>query len=163
MTVSHHALEYLDLNEDLVVKSDLNMDFSISGSDSSENCFEFYLRMKAILNEGNLNLRKWISNCAEIMEKKNFFEEQEFGEKIVRPDKFHKVFGILWDFEADKLFFDLKNVSESQISTKHEFLKVLSSLFDLLSIFSPKIITLKMLFQKICMMKINWTMYYLTQ
>ena len=74
MTVSHHALEYLDLNEDLVVKSDLNMDFSISGSDSSENCFEFYLRMKVILSEGNLNLRKWISNCVEIMEKKNFFE-----------------------------------------------------------------------------------------
>ena len=67
MTVSHHALKYLDLNEDLVVKSDLNMDASISGSDSSEKCFEFYLRMKAILNEGNLNLRKWISNCAKII------------------------------------------------------------------------------------------------
>ena len=63
--------------------------------------------------------------------------------------------GILWNFENDD--FDLKNVgSKSEISTKHEFLKVLSSVCDPLGVVSPTIITLKMLFQKICMMKINW-------
>ena len=66
--------------------NDLYMDDSISGSDFSEKCFEFYLRMKTILNEGNFNLRKRISNCAEIMAKINSFEEQEFGEKIVHLD-----------------------------------------------------------------------------
>ena len=51
----------------------------------------------------------------------------------------------------------MKNVvSESQISTKCEFLKLLSFVYDPLGVFSPTIITLKMLFQKICMMKINW-------
>ena len=65
--------------------------------------------------------------------------------------------GVLWNFDIDELFFDLKNVvSESQISTKHEFLKVLSSVYDLLGVVSPTITILKMLFQKICMMKINW-------
>ena len=64
--------------------NDLYMDDSISGSNSSEKCFEFYLRMKTILKEGNFNLRKWISSCAEIMEKINSFEEQEFGEKSVQ-------------------------------------------------------------------------------
>ena len=88
--------------------------------------------------KGNFNLRKWISNCAEIMEKINSFEEQEFGEKIVHIDKFHKVLGILWNFEIDELFSDLKNVvSESQISAKHEFLKVLSSVCDPLGVVSP--------------------------
>ena len=72
------------------------------------------------------------------MEKINSFEEQEFGEKIVHIDKFHKVLGILWNFEIDELFFDLKNVvSESQISAKHEFLKVLSSVCDPLGVVSP--------------------------
>ena len=46
------------------------MNDSISGSDFSEKCFEFYLRMETILKEGNFNLRIWISNWAEIMEKK---------------------------------------------------------------------------------------------
>ena len=55
------------------------------------------------------------------------------------------------------MFFDLKNgISESQISAKCEFLKVLSYVYDLSGIVSPTIITLKMLFQKICMMRINW-------
>ena len=147
MTVRHHLLKYLDLSEDLVMKflNELYMDDFISGSDSSEKCFEFYLRMRTILN------------CAEIMEKINSFEEQEFGKKIVPLDKFHEVLDILWKFEIDELFFDLKNVvSESQISTKREFFKVLSSVYEPLGIVSRTIITLKMLFRKICRMKINW-------
>ena len=60
MTVRHNVLKYLNLNEDLVMKflNDLYMDDSITGSDSSEKCFEIYLRMKTILKEGNFNLRK---------------------------------------------------------------------------------------------------------
>ena len=63
----------------------------------------------------------------------------------------------MWNFEIDELFSDLKNVvSESQISTKREFLTVLSSVYDPSGVVSTTIITLKMLFQKICMVKINW-------
>ena len=41
MTVRHHVLKYLDLNEDLVMKfsNDLFMNGPISGFDSSEKCF----------------------------------------------------------------------------------------------------------------------------
>ena len=48
MTVRHHVLKYLGLNEDLVMKvlNDFYMDDSISGSDSSEKCFEFYSQIK---------------------------------------------------------------------------------------------------------------------
>ena len=75
------------------------------------------------------------------MEKINSLEEQQFGENIVHLDKFHKVLvGILWSFQTDELFFDLKNVvSESQISTKHKFLQVLSSVYDPLGIVYPTI------------------------
>ena len=43
MTVHHHVLKYLVLDEDLVMKflNDLYMDDSISGSDSSEKCVDF--------------------------------------------------------------------------------------------------------------------------
>ena len=109
-----------------------------------------------MLKEGNFNLRKWISNCAEIVGKINPFEGQVFGEKIVYFDKFLKVLRILRNFEIDELFFDFKNgVSESMISTKREFLKILSFVYDPLGVVSLTIKTLKMLFQKICMMKIN--------
>ena len=72
MTVRHHVMKYFDLNEDLVVKflNDLYKNNSIRSSDSSEKCFEFYLRMRTILKEGNFNLWTWISNCAETKEKK---------------------------------------------------------------------------------------------
>ena len=58
MTVRHHVLKYLGLNEDLVMKvlNDFYMDDSISGSDSSEKCFEFYsqIKKKKTLKEGSL-------------------------------------------------------------------------------------------------------------
>ena len=58
--VCHHVLKYFDLDENLVMKflNDLCMNDCIGGSDSSEKCFEFYLRMKTTLKEGNFNLRK---------------------------------------------------------------------------------------------------------
>ena len=58
MTVRHYVMKYFDLNEDLVVKflNDLYKNNSISSSDSSEKCFEFYLRMRTIVKEGNFNL-----------------------------------------------------------------------------------------------------------
>ena len=152
MTMHHNVLKYLDLNDDLVMKflNYLYMDDSISSSACSEKCFEFYFQMKTTLKGGNFNLGKLIPNCFEIIGKNNSFKEQEFGKKIVHLDQFHKVLGILWNFETDKLFFDLKNVvSESQISTKREFSKVLSSVYGPLGIISPTIMT--------------GTMYYLKQ
>ena len=100
MTVSHHVLKYLDINENLVIKflNDLYMDDSISGCVCSEKYFRFYLWMKTVVKEGNFNLHKRISNCAEMTGKINSFEEQEFGEKIVHLDHFHKVLGIFWHF-----------------------------------------------------------------
>ena len=94
--VRHHVLKYLDLDESLVMKflNYLYIDDSLSGCDSSEKCFEFYLRMKTNLKVGNFNLQKSISNFTEIIEKINSFEEQEFGKEIIHPDKFHKVLGI---------------------------------------------------------------------
>ena len=71
MTMRHHVLKHFDLNESSVMEflNDLHMDDSISGSDSSEKCFEPYLRMKTILTEGNFTIQKWVSDCAEIMKK----------------------------------------------------------------------------------------------
>ena len=70
MTVRHHVLKYLGLNEDLVMKvlNDFYMDDSISSSDSSEKCFEFYSQIKKKTpKRRELNLRKWISNCSGIL------------------------------------------------------------------------------------------------
>ena len=73
MTVRHHVLKYLGLNEDLVMKvlNDFYMDDSISGSDSSEKCFEFYSQIKKNPKRRELNLRKWISNCSGILKLMN--------------------------------------------------------------------------------------------
>lgn len=57
----------------------------------------------------------------------------------------------LWNFESDELYLDFKNVvSEIQISTKREFLKVLFPVCDTLIVISPIVMILKILFQKIC-------------
>ena len=50
--------------------------------DSSEKCFEFYLRMKTVLKEGKFNLRKWISNCDEIMEKLILSRNKSLARKL---------------------------------------------------------------------------------
>ena len=110
-----------------------------------KNALNFVYELKQSKKKGTLTSENGLLIVLKLWKKINSFEEQQSGENIFHLDKFHKVLAdILWNFETDELFFDLKNVvSESQISTKHEFLKVLSSVYDPLGIVYPTIITHK--------------------
>ena len=71
-----------------------------------------------------------------------------------------KVLGIVWKTVADEFVFDVKryilDIANNNIISKRTVLKVLSSIYDPLGILSPAIVTLKILFQEVCAMKVNW-------
>ena len=70
-----------------------------------------------------------------------------------------KILGITWDENPDTLNFDLKEIIEtacSNIPTKRNILSTLSSFYDPLGLIQPIIISLKILFQDICKIKVDW-------
>jgi len=70
-----------------------------------------------------------------------------------------RILGLNWDTEADCFVFqfnDLISLVNSLPPTKRSLLKVSAKNFDLLGFLSPVIIGAKILFQQVCICKINW-------
>ena len=63
-TVQNHIQKYSYLYSDVIFQflTDLYMDDSITGKQTKEEAFVFYLVCKCLMKEGGFNLRKWLSN-----------------------------------------------------------------------------------------------------
>ena len=72
-TIKYHREKYFnrDFNSEIVEHflQDLYMDDRISGAQREDALFKFYLCVKILPNEGGFNLRKWITNFFEILNK----------------------------------------------------------------------------------------------
>ena len=70
--IKYHLEKYFnrDFNSEIVdvehFLEDLYRDDSISGAQTDDDLFKFYLCIKILLNKGGFNLRKWITNSFEI-------------------------------------------------------------------------------------------------
>ena len=81
-----------------------------------------------------------------------------FGESPTEKEKLW-ILGVSWKIDCDKFLFDLKVIKEPlscDVITKRVVLKVISSVFDPFGILSAIVINLKLLFQDLCLMKIDW-------
>ena len=129
--------------------------------------------MKAIerMKEGGFNLRKWKSSNAELLqefqqsdpsyiasqEEEGTYDKETLG-NIVENGK-TKVLGIPWDTAGDKFEFDLSKIGElieGEKITKRKVLGSIAKLFDPLGIISPITVSMKILFQELCVEQYEW-------
>ena len=107
-------------------------------------------------------MRKWITNDYELQQKINNFETDHFGSEQCETNLTDtKVLGVNWETQSDKLVFSLTDIIKEALSyegniMKRYDLKVLSSVFDPLCVLSPAVVKLKILFQDLCCLKIDW-------
>ena len=81
------------------------------------------------------------------------------GGHVVNEAEEHKVLAIIWSHSSDQLNIDLNKVVENTKllpPTKQSVLKVVAQVYDPLGWISPVVITIKILFQKLCMDKEDW-------
>ena len=89
-------------------------------------------------------------------------EEESYSKSItklidtVTNVKHSKLLGVIWDSYSDRLLFGFSDITEYVNSlpfSKRSVLKVTTKLFDPLSLLSPFIIRLKVMFQTLCVGK----------
>ena len=68
-TIRHHLSKYVQEDPEFVLKvlRSLYVDDLISGTESRQDSFEFYLKLKHRFAEGNMNMRKWNSNDKDLL------------------------------------------------------------------------------------------------
>ena len=159
-SVHTHASKYehLDPEFSTKVRADFYVDDFICGTETEEKGIELYNKIKERFKECNFNIVKWRTNDNALRKRINS-KESNLGNKIVESGK---ILGVLWDEKNDifvlivkELFENVKNVNPTKINV----LKAIVSIYDPVGYIQPLVIKLKILFQQICSLHMDWDDY----
>ena len=183
-TIAHHLHLYKQSEPEMyeLLRKSLYVDDLLTGEENDENGFVVYQKSKAIMASGGFNLRKWNSNsqtllksieaCERSQEQKGSVdhataEDDEsyakssitLGNSETKNDTVVKVLGMNWDTIEDNFFFnftDLCDYGMSLPATKRSVLKLSAMVFDPMGFVTPCTVEMKILFQELCLDKIDW-------
>ena len=128
-----------------------------SGAQNALKGYELYKKVKLRFAEAKFNLRKWVTNDTSLMDLINREEnlQADLGEMSRNP----KVLGIKWDLTKDMLNLRLRHIFEEAgilNPTKRKNLKSIARIYDSCGFLQNVTITLKILFQQICLRGSGW-------
>ena len=131
--------------------------------DTAEELVKFKEEATEIMNGGGFQLHKWHSNTpfeVDATSSKTAVEDTTYAKVIVgtQPSE-TKILGIPWDTNRDEFRISFAKCTENGNGgaiTKRKMLSIINGVFDLLGIVSPVIITGKILYSKVCLMKLSW-------
>lgn len=182
-TLQYHLDSYVHEDPEFVrkLKDGFYVDDLVSGEQTEDRAERLYCIANERLLAGGFRLRKWLSNSPKLKEvicqsdcpddkvsddvDGKSFDNQTYakatlgttGERGEAP--VDKVLGIQWNSETDTFHFDLNQVAEKAndlVPTKRNILSVLAGLYDPLGLISPLAVSIKVLFQELCVEKLGW-------
>ncbi|XP_048487281.1 uncharacterized protein LOC105396586 isoform X1 [Plutella xylostella] len=107
------------------------------------------------LMSAKFNLRKWQSNCPEILNLINSLNCDDNHFMNLSEALPSKTLGLYWNSNLDILTFSVSICAPKKLTKRH-ILSVISQIFDPLGLVGPCIVTAKMIIQKIWIYKCGW-------
>ena len=152
VSIHKHLLTYKNVDQNFVEKflANLYEDDNIDGDDSYERTFELYKKSVAYMKDAGFELRKFHTKDPNLQTTINEIEKFQPLEDNL------KVLGIDWHKQNDSFIIDLNKIYEAGIelpTTKRNVLKIIASINYPIGIISPVVVLLKILFQKILLLK----------
>ncbi|GFU26869.1 integrase catalytic domain-containing protein [Trichonephila clavipes] len=163
VTIRHHVEKYKHEFPDTVELLDRNfyVDVLISGGNEFEEALQTSRRAKNIMEAAGMDLRKWITNDANLMEqwKKENFNVHPVHETVSLGANGAKVLGLSWNTNEDYLTTDTKSLLEFvslDKNTKRFILQAVGKIFDPLGLISPFTVRMKCLLQDLWKEETQW-------
>ncbi|XP_059047784.1 uncharacterized protein LOC131843186 [Achroia grisella] len=131
------------------------MDDLLGGADSLEQTKELQRQIISILSGAGMNIRKWSSNDARLVE--DLSPEMLDSPYEFKCKKSRKTLGLQWSPSGDS--FSYQNISyesNSKSYTKRHLLSSIAKLFDPLGWLSPVSIRAKLIFQRVWATGLSW-------
>lgn len=147
-TIEHHLQNHGSKIADQI-RQDIYVDNVISGANSTEEAIDTYKEAKDIFQSASMNLRDWMSNDKEIMD------------KIPESDKAKvenmKILGHVWNVKEDTLAVRTgKGLASTEKPSKREVLKQVASVYDPMGLLSPVILKGKLLLKQLWSSEVKW-------
>lgn len=137
-----------------IIKNDFYVDDCLSGFENLTEAIQRSYKLLEILGKYGFHLRKWRSNSSVLLQ--HLFVKDDAKDNLeIHSDDCAKALGLLWNSKEDIFKFKITFNFEGEI-TKRKFISQSSKLFDPLGLLSPSTITIKMFYQQLWLLKLNW-------
>ena len=130
----------------------------IGGADSVEGALALYSQMTDVFTKGGFTLRKFRSSSAEVLSEipKELIEPMPSKELVdCHSTSYPKALGVAWDSVKDTMSTDVSTQGKFA-PTKMGILSDVSKTFDVLGWITPVILPMKIMFQQLWQLKVNW-------
>ncbi|XP_058827012.1 uncharacterized protein LOC131686993 [Topomyia yanbarensis] len=135
------------------VDEDIYMDDVISGADDVDTAVELRKQLAAMMASGGFKLRKWASNCPDVLDgiPQDCLALPDSEEVNWDQDQAVKTLGLTWFPKTDcfKYQFRLPMLEPNETLTKRKVLSAIAMLFDPLGLLGATIILAKLFMQRL--------------
>nr|CAH7731762.1 unnamed protein product [Callosobruchus chinensis] len=137
------------------ILEDIYVDDVLTGSNDLKELKTRCNNIYSILQSASLILRKWNSNCPELI---SDFEKSTISNSVltIGNQDSCKTLGIQWTNHSDTLSYKIKPFQPPTIITKRYILSTISQIYDPLGLLGPSIIVCKIMIQKLWSLRITW-------
>ncbi|GFT39901.1 integrase catalytic domain-containing protein [Trichonephila clavipes] len=131
-----------------VVMSDMYIDDVLTGAETLLEAKELKNQLINIFAKGGMVLHKWCGNNTELIEVSENYDFSDSSEI--------KLLGVYWNPKHDCFSFRVK-IDLHELNTKRDVLSSIARIYDPLGLLGPVVAKAKIFFQKLWMLKIDWT------
>lgn len=132
------------------------VDDVLAGADSIADCLETQRQIIQLLASGGFVLRKWVSNCEDILAQVPADHRERQLPLTIDESTSVKTLGIQWNPSSDELCFNISAPETNDIHTKRSFLSQAARLYDPLGWLAPSTVVVKILFQQLWKENLGW-------
>lgn len=135
---------------------DFYVDDVLTGFDDINAALQGQDQLRHLMTSGGFELKKWASNSNELLNHlpPDFCECQLPLE--LNLDQHIKTLGIYWNPVSDQFNFKVAFNTSQTIPSKRQFLSDAARLYDPLGWLAPSVILVKMMFQQLWQMSLEW-------
>ncbi|XP_061515249.1 uncharacterized protein LOC133393612 isoform X1 [Anopheles gambiae] len=144
------------------IKYEHYVDDMLASAETSEEAAQLAETVRHIHAEGGFEIRNWVSNSNEVLERLRWGVSQEDGRGVVMDSSAEKVLGMWWETTTDSFIFrlNLKHdkglLSGTRMPTKREVLRTLMLVYDPLGLVGNFLMFMKILLQEIWRAGYSW-------
>ncbi len=139
------------------VSKSFYVDDFLAGAQTTEEAISLQEQLRTLLLKGGFQLRKWRSNSEQVMDTIPTDLHEPSQQKMLNQDtaSHPKALGIHWDAQTDSFFVSIGDPAQ-QSTTKRSIISDIARTFDVLGWLAPATVKMKMLFQRLWELKLDW-------
>lgn len=139
-----------------IALNDFYVDDVMTGSYTIQDALSSRRELSQLLMNGGFKLRKWVSNCSQILEDIPLNDREIQHPLTIDIMDTVTALGITWNPTLDTFMFKLNLPVTPLTATKRNILSEVSKIFDPLGWLAPSIIRNKILMQKLWLKGVHW-------